>query len=157
MAGINRATLLGNVGESPEIRQLDNGREMARFSLATSEKWKNKETGEVTQRTEWHRIAVFSPGLVKVIKQYVVKGSKLLLEGKISTSKYQDKEGNDKYATDIVLQGYDAKMVMLNGKGSEQKKEKTFSTDQYAYASGGSVAKQPPQPEDIEDDEIPFF
>ncbi len=114
MSSLNQATLIGNVGNDPEIRNLPNGGKVANFSLATSEKWKDKNTGETKERTEWHRIVVWNEGLIGVIERYVEKGHKLMVQGQIQTEKYE-KDGQDRYATKIVLTGFDAKLVMLSG------------------------------------------
>jgi len=115
---LNKVTLIGNVGKDPEIRATQDGREIANFSLATTESWKDKNTGERKDKTEWHNITAFGE-VVGVIKNYVKKGSKLYIEGKIETSKYTDKEGVEKYATKIVLQNYNSTLQMLDSKGKD--------------------------------------
>ena len=115
MSSLNRATLIGNVGKDPEIRATQDGREIASLSIATSESWKNK-AGEKCEATEWHRVAVFNEGLVKVIKQYVTKGTKLMIEGKIKTRKWTNKEGVDQYSTEIVIENFGGQMILLGGK-----------------------------------------
>ncbi len=118
MAGsLNRATIIGNLGNDPEIRNLPNGGKVANLSVATSESWKDKQTGEKKESTEWHRVSVFSEGLVRVVEQYLKKGMTVLIEGQIKTRKWKDQSGADKYSTEIVLQGFDAKLLMLGGKG----------------------------------------
>ena len=107
MAGsLNKVTLIGNLGKDPEIRTTNDGRELANFSLATSESWKDKVTGEKKDKTEWHRVVVFNEGLVRVIKSYVKKGSKLYIEGQLQTRKWVDNENQERYTTEIVLQNY---------------------------------------------------
>ena len=107
MAGsVNKVILVGNVGNDPEIRTFGNGGKVANFSLATSENWRDKQSGERKEKTEWHRVAVFNDGLVGVIERYVKKGSKLYVEGKLQTRKWTDNSGQEKYTTEIVLQGY---------------------------------------------------
>lgn len=115
MASLNKATLIGNLGADPEIRRTQDGRPIANFSLATSESWRDKNTGEKREVTEWHRVVVFTEGLCKVIEQYLKKGSKVYIEGQIKTRKWQDQSGQDRYSTEIVLQGYNASLVMLDG------------------------------------------
>jgi single-strand DNA-binding protein len=110
---INRATLLGNIGQDPEIRRTQDGRPIATLSIATSETWRDKESGERKERTQWHRIVVFNEALCKVVEQYVKKGSKLLVEGMIETRKWQDQAGADRYTTEIVLRAFDARLVLL--------------------------------------------
>lgn len=120
MAGsLNKVTLLGNVGKDPEIRSSNDGREIATFSLATSDTWKDKATGEKRERTEWHRIVIFSDGLVSVVKNYVKKGTKLYIEGSLQTRKWVDNTGIEKYTTEIVLQNFNSALILLDSKGSE--------------------------------------
>jgi len=114
---INRVMLLGNVGNDPEIRITQDGRKFANFSLATSEKWKDKNSSEAREKTEWHKIAVYSQPLANVIEQYVKKGTKLFVEGSLQTKKYNDKNGIERGVTEIVLQGFNNKLEILsNGK-----------------------------------------
>jgi len=139
---MNRATIIGNVGRDPEIRTFQDGGKVANLAIATSEKWKDKDTGERKEATEWHRVAVFGP-LAGVVEQYVTKGMKLAIEGQIRTRKWQDQSGQDRYSTEIVLQGPKASLEMLGG------------------PKGGDVRREPAQgnvdsgPSEI-DDEIPF-
>jgi single-strand DNA-binding protein len=120
MAGsLNKVTLLGNVGKDPEIRSSNDGREIATFSLATSDTWRDKSTGEKRERTEWHRIVIFSDGLVGVVKNYVKKGTKLYIEGSLQTRKWVDNTGIEKYTTEIVLQNFNSALILLDSKGSE--------------------------------------
>jgi len=111
---INKVILVGSVGQNPEIRANQNGIEIANFSLATSDSWKDKSSGEKKEKTEWHKIVIFSPGLVSIVKNYVKKGSKLYIEGSLQTRKWTDKNGVEKYTTEIVLQNYNAAMQILN-------------------------------------------
>lgn len=111
---INKVILIGNVGTDPEIRNTNDGREIASFSLATSESWKDKNTGEKKDKTEWHRLVVFSQGLVGIVKSYVKKGSKLYIEGQLQTRKWTDKDGADKYTTEIVLQNFNSTLQILD-------------------------------------------
>ena len=116
---LNKAQLIGNVGQDPKLSATKEGKEIASFSLATSESWKDKNTGEKQSKTEWHNMVVFSQGLVNVIKNYVKKGSKLYIEGKLHTRKWTDKNGIDKYTTEVVLQGFDSKLILLDSKDKE--------------------------------------
>lgn len=113
---VNKVTLLGNLGADPDIRRTQDGRPIANFSVATSESWRDKSTGEKKEKTEWHRVVVFSEGLAKIVEQYLKKGSKVYLEGMLVTRKWQDKDGVDRYSTEVVLQGFKAALVMLDGK-----------------------------------------
>ena len=116
---VNKVILVGNTGNNPEIRSTNDGKEIATFALATSDTWKDKTTDERKERTEWHRVVVFNDALVGIIKNYVKKGSKLYIEGSIHTRKWTDNEGHEKYSTEIVLQNYDSKLVLLDSKKSD--------------------------------------
>ena len=120
MAGsLNKVLLIGRLGADPEIKQMVNGKSVARFSLATSQTWKDKNTNEKKEKTEWHRVVIFNEGLVNVVQQYLKKGSQVYLEGKLSTRKWKDEQsGQDKYSTEVVLQGYNSNLTMLGGKNS---------------------------------------
>ena len=115
---INKVILVGNLGKDPEIRSTQDGREIANFSLATSESWKDKNTGEKREKTEWHRVVVFSQGLVGVIRNYIKKGTKLYIEGSLQTRKWTDAQGAEKYTTEIVLQNYNSTLQIIDSKGS---------------------------------------
>lgn len=164
MAGsINKVILVGNVG-NVEIRSTQDGRRIANLSLATSETWRDKATGERREKTEWHRIVVFSEGLVNVVEQYIKKGSKLYIEGALQTRKWTDQSGVEKYTTEIVLQGYGSSLTMLDriGNDSYQSQQQPSYEMAEAPSSGGgpSFGHMPSRPsaggEDIIDDEIPF-
>ncbi len=117
MAGsVNKVILVGNVGRDPEIRRTQDGRPIANLSLATSETWRDKATGERKERTEWHRVVVFNENLCKVVEQYVKKGSKLYIEGQLQTRKWTDQQGVEKYSTEVVLQGFNGNMTLLDGR-----------------------------------------
>jgi single-strand DNA-binding protein len=116
MAGsVNKVILVGNVGKDPEIRRTQDGRAIANLSLATSETWRDKATGERKEKTEWHRVVVFNDNLCKVVEQYVRKGSKLYIEGQLQTRKWTDQSGAEKYSTEVVLQGFNGTLTMLDG------------------------------------------
>ena len=117
MAGsLNKVLLIGRLGADPEIKQMVNGKNVARLSLATSQSWKDKNTGEKKEKTEWHRIVVFNEGLVNVVQQYLKKGAQVYVEGQISTRKWKDEQsGQDKYSTEILIQGYNSSLTMLGG------------------------------------------
>ncbi len=117
MAGsVNKVILVGNLGADPEIRRTQDGRPIANFSVATSESWRDKSSGERRERTEWHRVVVFNEGLCKVIESYLRKGSKVYLEGALQTRKWQDQSGVDKYTTEVVLQGFNSTLTMLDSR-----------------------------------------
>lgn len=118
MAGsLNKVMLIGNLGADPEVRSFQNGGRVANLRIATSETWKDRNTGERQERTEWHSVAIFSEGLVNVVENYLRKGSKVFVEGKLQTRKWQDQSGQDRYTTEVVLRGYDGTLTMLDGRG----------------------------------------
>jgi single-strand DNA-binding protein len=118
MAGsVNKVILVGNLGNDPEVRNLPNGGKVVNLSVATSDQWRDKNTGERKERTEWHRVVIFSEGLVRVAEQYLRKGAKVYIEGALQTRKWQDQSGQDKYSTEIVLQGFNSTLTMLDGRG----------------------------------------
>ncbi|MDY8110047.1 single-stranded DNA-binding protein [Fulvimarina sp. 2208YS6-2-32] len=118
MAGsVNKVILVGNLGADPEMRRTQDGKPIANFSLATSESWRDRTSGERREKTEWHRVVCFNEGLNKIIEQYVKKGSKVYLEGQLQTRKWQDKDGQEKYSTEVVLQGFNCSLTMLDGRG----------------------------------------
>jgi single-strand DNA-binding protein len=118
MAGsVNKVILVGNLGKDPEIRRTQDGRPIASLSVATSEQWRDKATGERKEKTEWHRVVIFSEGLAKVAEQYLKKGAKVYLEGQLQTRKWTDQSGAEKYTTEVVLQGFNSNLTMLDGRG----------------------------------------
>src|SRR6266496_164085 len=121
MAGsVNKVILIGNLGADPEIRRTQDGRPIANLSVATSETWRDKATGERKEKTEWHRVVIFSEGLCKIVEQYLKKGSKVYLEGQLQTRKYTDKDGVEKYSTEVVLQNYRGELTMLDARGGSE-------------------------------------
>ena len=145
---LNKVFLLGRLGADPEIKQMVNGKNVARLSLATSQSWKDKNTGEKKQKTEWHRVVIFNEGLVNVVQQYLKKGSQVYIEGQLSTRKWKDEQsGVDKYSTEVVIQGYNSSLTMLGGKsGIENDNQNTRSL---------TNDEAPSTSKDL-DDEIPF-
>ena len=152
MAGsLNKVLLIGRLGADPEIKQMVNGKSVARLSLATSQSWKDKATGEKKEKTEWHRIVVFNEGLVNVVQQYLKKGAQIYVEGQLSTRKWKDeKSGLDKYSTEIIIQGYNSSLTMLGGGGGGIKNDNTSQA-----ISNNSDESSQVQQNDM-DDEIPF-
>ena len=137
MAGtLNKVILIGRLGADPEIKQMVNGKSVARLSLATNQNWKDKNTGEKKEKTEWHRIVVFNEGLVNVVQQYLKKGAQIYVEGQLNTRKWKDEQsGQDKYSTEVVIQGYNSSLVMLGGGNqnstpSQDAKQKLDDTSQ---------------------------
>ena len=117
---LNKVMLIGRLGQDPEVRNTQDGRSLCTFSIATSESWNDKNTGEKREKTEWHRIVVFNEGLVNIIQQYVKKGSNVFLEGQLQTRKWEDKDGATRYTTEVVLQGFNSTLTMLGEKNSNQ-------------------------------------
>ena len=121
MAGsVNKVILLGNLGQDPDVRTMQSGKKVATMSLATSDSWKDKETGEKKEKTEWHRVVVFNEGLIGVVENYIKKGTKLYIEGAIQTRKWTDDSGTEKYTTEIVIQGYGGRIDIVSAKGNNQ-------------------------------------
>ena len=126
---LNKVQLIGRLGAYPEIKQMVNGKNIARLSIATSQSWKDKSTGERKEKTEWHRVVIFNEGLINVIQQYLKKGANVYLEGQLATRKWRDeKSGQDKYSTEIVLQGYNSSLTMLDGKNKSNNSNETSQT-----------------------------
>lgn len=120
MSSVNKVILVGNLGDKPEVRTFPNGGKVCNLRIATSENWKDKNTGEKREKTEWHSVAIFNEGLVNVAEQYLRKGSKVYIEGQLQTRKWQDQSGNDRYSTEVVLQGFGSTLKMLDGKPDAQ-------------------------------------
>lgn len=153
MAGsVNKVILIGNLGKDPEIRRTHDGKAIANLSIATSETWRDKATGERKEKTEWHRVVCFSEPINKVIEQYVRKGSKIYVEGSLQTRKWQDKDGNDKYSTEVVIQNFGGVMTMLEGAKSDDADRDDVGEPQPVQARTLPKAKL----QDIQDSEIPF-
>jgi single-strand DNA-binding protein len=148
MAGsVNKVILVGNVGADPEIRRTQDGRPIANLRIATSESWRDRTSGERREKTEWHTVVVFNEGLCKVVEQYVKKGAKLYIEGALQTRKWQDQTGNDRYSTEIVLQGFNSTLTMLDGRGEGGGAGRGGSSDFGGggddYGSGGNDYERP--------------
>ena len=154
MAGsLNKVLLIGRLGADPEIKQMINGKSVARLSLATSQSWKDKNSGEKKEKTEWHRVVVFNEGLVNVVQQYLKKGAQVYIEGQLSTRKWKDeKSGQDKYSTEVIIQGYNSSLTMLGGGGGSGSSASDSSSQQ--------ISKNPDDSSQVSqndlDDEIPF-
>jgi single-strand DNA-binding protein len=160
MAGsVNKVILIGNLGADPEIRRTQDGRPIANLRVATSETWRDKNSGERKEKTEWHRVVIFNEGLCKVAEQYLKKGSKIYIEGALQTRNWTDQQGVEKYSTEVVLQGFNSVLTMLDGKGGGASGDDfggggdsfaSSSRRQPAMAGGGGSMR------DVMDDEIPF-
>jgi single-strand DNA-binding protein len=140
MSSVNKAIIIGNLGSDPEVRTMQSGDEVVQLSIATSEKWTDKSTGERKSRTEWHRVVIFNKGLVQIAKQYLRKGSKVYIEGQIETRKWTDQSGTDKYTTEIVLRPYKGELTLIDSKEQSEPKQ----------------AASAPGDDDFIDDSIPF-
>jgi single-strand DNA-binding protein len=151
---INKVILVGNLGQDPEIRSTQDGREIASFSVATSDSWKDKNTGEKKDKTEWHRIVIFSQGLVGIAKSYLKKGTKVYLEGSLQTRKWTDAQGVEKYTTEVTLQNYNSTLQILDSKD----RAGGGSSENYSNNSGNSSSNRKNSDVVVEenDDEIPF-
>ena len=149
MAGsLNKVLLIGRLGADPEIKQMSNGKNVARMSLATSDSWKDKNTGEKKEKTEWHRVVIFNEGLVNIVQQYLKKGAQIYIEGQLTTRKWKDEQsGQDKYSTEIILQGYNSTLKMLNTR---------ISNDLSGKSSEAISNENQSAPLNDLDDEIPF-
>jgi len=150
MAGsLNKVLLIGRLGNDPEIKQMQNGKSVARLSVATSETWKDKNTGEKKEKTEWHRVVIFNEGLVSVVQKYLKKGAQVYIEGQLNTNKYTDSNGQEKYSTQIVLQGYSSSLTMLDGKNSSSGDSKKLEGTQLPSDDMPDISQDP-------DDKVPF-
>lgn len=155
---INKVILIGNLGKDPEIRATQDGREIANLTLATSDQWTDKNSGEKRERTEWHRIAIFNPGLVGLCKKYLNKGSKIYIEGQLQTRKWQDNSGMERYTTEVVLQGYNGVLTFLDkiGGANDYSSSNDMGSAPAAASSGAAAAAAPAHVSEELDDEIPF-
>ncbi|WP_299959012.1 single-stranded DNA-binding protein [uncultured Roseobacter sp.] len=165
MAGsVNKVILIGNLGRDPEVRSFQNGGKVCNLRIATSETWKDRNTGERKERTEWHSVAIFQEGLVRIAEQYLRKGSKVYIEGQLQTRKWQDQSGQDRYSTEVVLQGYGGTLTMLDGRdggsgggnfGGGGGGSMGYD-DRGGESYGGGGGSSSPAPSRDLDDEIPF-
>ena len=157
MAGVNKVMLIGNLGRDPEVRYTQDGKPVANFTMATTDRWNDAATGEKKERTEWHRIVVWgnanSDGLAGIVEKYVSKGDKIYVRGQLRTRKWEDQAGNDRYMTEVVLSGFDAKLLLLGGSGGGQRSDDSGG----GSSSGSSSGSAPPAGGGTDlDDEIPF-
>jgi single-strand DNA-binding protein len=157
MAGsVNKVILIGNLGRDPEIRNTQDGSKVANFTLATNERWRDRNSGEMRERTEWHRIAIFNERLVDVAERYLRKGSKVYLEGQLQTRKWTDQSGQERQTTEVVLTRFRGELTMLDGRGAEPGGPADApETGGYDPAAGRGPSRTPAPPSDL-DDEIPF-
>jgi single-strand DNA-binding protein len=161
MAGsVNKVILVGNLGAEPEVRTLPSGNKVVNLSVATSENWRDKNSGERKEKTEWHRVVIFSEGLARVAEQYLHKGSKVYLEGQLQTRKWQDQSGQDKYSTEVVLQGFNSNLTMLDGRGEGSGDNAGFSGPSSSRGESSGARRPSSNAPAFEpagmDDDIPF-
>lgn len=160
MAGsVNKVIILGNLGQDPEVRTFQNGGKVVNLRIATSERWKDRNTGEAQERTQWHSVAIFSEPLARVAEQYLRKGSKVYIEGQLETRKWQDQNGQDRYSTEVVLRPYRSELHMLDGRGDGgggNRDSGGFGGGGYGGPSGGGGAPSGGGGRSDYDDEIPF-
>ena len=148
---LNKVQLIGRLGADPEIKQMVNGKNVARLSIATSQSWKAKSTGERKEKKEWHRVVIFNEGLVNIVQQYLKKGANVYIEGQLSTRKWKDeKSGQDKYSTEVVLQGYNSSLTMLGGKNTSN------NSNEISQEKSSLPNDKTSQDNSDLDDEIPF-
>ena len=156
VGSVNKTILLGNLGRDPEIRSMQSGDKMASFSIATSKRWKDRNTQEQKEKTSWHNIVVFGDGLVDIVEKYVKKGSKIYIEGELQTRKWQDKDGNDRYTTEVILQGYNCNLTLLDSRNSNsQVSDNSQEMDQSKSIEDNSFGNQSNDSDDLDED-IPF-
>ena len=157
VGSVNKVILLGNLGRDPEIRSMQSGSKMASFSIATSKRWKDKNTQEQKEKTSWHNIVVFGDGLVSIVENYVKKGSKIYVEGELQTRKWQDQDGNDRYTTEVVLQGYNCNLTLLDSRSSNnyQQESSENQSNQETTSKDSNISADTKESDEAEDD-IPF-
>ena len=153
---VNKVILVGNLGSDPEIRRMNSGGEVATLSIATSETWKDKNTGERKDRTEWHKVVIFNENLVKVAEQYLKKGAKVFIEGQLQTRKWQDQSGIDRYTTEIVLQNFRGQLQMLDSRADSGDSNATANTQNSAIGSQYAAQKGRTSYQAPLDDDVPF-
>ncbi len=160
MAGVNKAILVGNLGKDPKVSTLNSGDKVVSFTLATSENWKDKNTGERREKTEWHNVVIYNENIGRVVEQYCKKGSKVYVEGQIQSRKYNDQSGAERYITEIVLQRFRGELTLLDSRGSGEGRE-SFGGEERASFGRSTPAERSPAPvgsggADFRDDDIPF-
>ena len=161
MAGsVNKVILVGNLGRDPEVRTMQDGNKVVNLSLATSERWKDRNSGEQRERTEWHRVVIFNENLARIAEQYLRKGSTCYIEGQLQTRKWTDQQGAEKYTTEVVLQRYRGELTLLGGRGDSAPASGGFGDDggtaDQSYGSAGTGSPPPMRSTNDMDDDIPF-
>ena len=156
VGSVNKVILLGRLGKDPDIRSMQNGKKVANFGIATSKRWTDRDTQEKKEKTSWHNIVVFGDGLVDIVEKYVKKGSKIYVEGELQTRKWQDKDGNDRYTTEVILQGYNCNLTLLDSRNSNsQVSDNSQEMDQSKSVEDNSFGNQSSDSDDLDED-IPF-
>jgi len=155
VGSVNKVILLGNLGRDPEIRSMQSGSKMAAFSIATSKRWKDRNTQEQKEKTSWHNIVVFGDGLVDIVEKYVKKGSKIYIEGELQTRKWQDQEGKDRYTTEVILQGYNCNLTLLDSRNQSNAIENQSDTPNESNSSDENFGSNDSDSSDLDED-IPF-
>ena len=155
VGSVNKVILLGNLGRDPEIRSMQSGSKMSSFSLATSKRWKDRATQEQKEKTSWHNIVVFGDGLVDIVEKYVKKGSKIYIEGELQTRKWQDQDGNDKYTTEVILQGFNSNLTLLDSRNSNNQSNNQDQISQDNKSSDDNIIEESVDSSESEED-IPF-
>lgn len=158
MAGsVNKVILIGNLGKDPELRSMQSGDKVATLSLATSENWKDKTTGERKERTEWHRVVIFNQAIVKIVETYLRKGAKIWIEGQLETRKWMDKQGLEKYSTEVILRPFRGSMTMLSGAKGDRDNPPPYADDEeYGQEAAKASPANTALTENYDEDEIPF-
>ena len=152
VGSVNKVILLGNLGRDPEIRSMQSGSKMASFSIATSKRWKDRNTQEQKEKTSWHNVVVFGDGLVNIVENYVKKGSKIYVEGELQTRKWQDQDGNDRYTTEVILQGYNCNLTLLDSRNNTNQSSEITQESTIANESSETETSDSEDPEE----DIPF-
>jgi len=152
VGSVNKVILLGNLGRDPEIRSMQSGSKMATFSMATSKRWKDRNTQEQKEKTSWHNVVVFGDGLVDIVEKYVKKGTKIYCEGELQTRKWQDQDGNDKYTTEVILQGYNCNLTLLDSRNNTNQSSEITQESTIANESSETQTSDSEDPEE----DIPF-
>ena len=156
VGSVNKTILLGNLGRDPEIRSMQSGAKMANFSIATSKRWKDRNTQEQKEKTSWHNIVVFGDGLVDIVEKYVKKGSKIYIEGELQTRKWQDQDGNDRYTTEVILQGYNSNLTLLDSRNNSNNQQLNDDTSNSNNQISQENTETKSSANNDLDDDIPF-
>ena len=155
VGSVNKVILLGRLGKDPDIRSMQNGKKVANFGIATSKRWTDRDTQEKKEKTSWHNIVVFNEGLVGIVEQYVKKGSQIYIEGELQTRKWQDQEGKDRYTTEVVLQGYNCNLTLLDSRSSGNQSLESQTEPTQSQSSNNNIESQVSDSDNLDED-IPF-